>query len=324
MVLKLFRLDERGTNPIGRNCLMQPRKDASIRGNLVSNLGFRADATHTVFDERVGRPRPVAGLPLEALPVSPSRSTPLNRAKRRPGQKDNTDPAAMPEPTAPDMTAGRLIRAVQHRLTIDPDRFLKTCSSVVHVGANTGQERALYDRYRLAVTWIEPIPTVYQELVKNIRSYPRQVAVQALLTDRPGETLNLNVANNAGESSSIFDFALHRDIWPEVHYIDCLQMKTETLDGLLERGIVRLPIDAVVLDTQGSELMVLQGSAEVLRQTKYIKVEAADFEAYKGGATVETIEDFLKMRCFRLRKKTRFAEHPMGGKYYDLLFDRGA
>jgi FkbM family methyltransferase len=221
------------------------------------------------------------------------------------------------------MIAARSIRAVQNRLTLGPNCFLKACSSLVHVGANTGQERALYDRYRLAVTWIEPIPTVYQELVKNIQSYPRQVAVQALLTDRSGETLNLNVSNNAGESSSIFDFALHRDIWPEVHYIDCLQMKTETLDGLLELGIVRLPIDAVVLDTQGSELMVLAGSEEVLRQTKYIKVEAADFEAYKGGATVETIEDFLKMRCFRLCKKTQFAEHPMGGKYYDLLFERG-
>jgi len=233
-------------------------------------------------------------------------------------------PAVTPERNASDMIATRFIRAVQSRLTLGPNRFLKACSSLVHVGANTGQERALYDRYGLAVTWIEPIPALYQELVKNIRPYPRQVAIQALLTDRPGETLNLNVANNAGESSSIFDLALHRDIWPEVCYIDRLQMKTDTLDGLLERGIVGWPIDAVVLDTQGSELMVLQGSEEVLRQTKYIKVEAADFEAYRGGATVETIEDFLKMRCFRLRRKTQFAEHPAGGKYYDLLFKRDA
>jgi len=36
--------------------------------NLVSNIGFRADATNTVFDERVGHPPLVAGLPLEALP----------------------------------------------------------------------------------------------------------------------------------------------------------------------------------------------------------------------------------------------------------------
>jgi FkbM family methyltransferase len=218
--------------------------------------------------------------------------------------------------------AGRLIRAVQSRLTTNPDRFLKTCSSLVHVGANSGQERELYDRYGLAVTWIEPIPAVYQELVQNIRPYPRQVAIQALLSDRPGETLNLNVANNSGASSSLFDLALHRDIWPDVYYTGYLEMQTETLDGLLERGIVRLPIDAVVLDTQGSELMVLQGSEGVLRQTNYIKVEAADFEAYKGGATVETIDGFLTKRRFRLMKKTKFAEHPAGGRYYDLLFKR--
>ena len=202
------------------------------------------------------------------------------------------------------------------------DRFLKSCASIVHVGANSGQERELYSHYDLEVIWIEPIPAVYEQLVSNIKPYPKQTAIQALLTDRAGETVKLNIANNSGESSSIFDLALHKDIWPEVDYVDHVQLQTETLDRLLERESVRRPVDAIILDTQGSELLVLMGAQALLRQTNYVKVEAADFESYRGGATVETIEEFLKGFSFQLVEKSRFAGHPSGGGYFDLLFKR--
>src|SRR5262249_48320977 len=35
--------------------------------NLISNLGYRPDATHTVCDERIGRPPPIAGLAFGSL-----------------------------------------------------------------------------------------------------------------------------------------------------------------------------------------------------------------------------------------------------------------
>ena len=34
------------------------------------------------------------------------------------------------------------------------DVFLKSVSGVIHVGANTGQERDLYAKYHLDVVWI--------------------------------------------------------------------------------------------------------------------------------------------------------------------------
>jgi len=218
----------------------------------------------------------------------------------------------------------RLLRSARNRLTPSPDRFLRSCTRIVHVGANVGQERELYDNHDLAVVWIEPIPSVYEQLVSNIKPYPKQTALQALLTDKAGKTVKLNIANNSGASSSIFDLALHKDIWPEVHYVDHIQLQTETLDSLLERESVHLPIDAIILDTQGSELLVLMGAQALLRQTNYVKVEAADFESYRGGATVETIEEFLKGFSFRVVQKKQFATHPSGGGYYDLLFKRSS
>ena len=185
-------------------------------------------------------------------------------------------------------------------MTSDPDRFLRYCSTIIHVGANSGQERELYNRYDLEVVWIEPIPAVYEELVRNIQPYPKQRAIQALLTDRADDVIKLNIANNSGASSSIFDLALHKDIWPDVEYVDHLNLNTETLDRLLERGAVRLPIDAIILDTQGSELLALKGAETLLHQMTYVKVEASDFESYKGGATVETSKSFFREFSFWL------------------------
>ena len=74
----------------------------------------------------------------------------------------------------------------------DPDSFLDRISGIIHVGANTGQERELYASNGLPVLWVEPIPDVYEKLVSNLRNFPNQLAVQALLYDRDGVQLSLN------------------------------------------------------------------------------------------------------------------------------------
>ncbi|MGC8170010.1 hypothetical protein, partial [Salmonella enterica] len=77
----------------------------------------------------------------------------------------------------------------------------------------------------LDVLWIEPIPTVFETLQAYIANYPKQKAVQALITDRDGQEITLHIANNAGASSSIFELGEHKDVWPDVAYsgnITCL------------------------------------------------------------------------------------------------------
>ena len=76
---------------------------------------------------------------------------------------------------------------------------------------------------------LEPIPDVYEKLVSNLRNFPNQQAVQALLYDRDGVQLSLNIANNGGASSSIMDFKDHKLLWPDVNYVDSIEMTTKTL-----------------------------------------------------------------------------------------------
>lgn len=203
------------------------------------------------------------------------------------------------------------------------DRFLRSCGTIVHVGANSGQERDHYEKFGLNVIWFEPIPEIFEQLLENIRPYGRQIAIRALLSDKVGTLVDFNIASNAGASSSILDLALHTGIWPEIKYIDRVQMVTSTLDAELVRaGIDADKVNALVLDTQGSELLVLKGAHDALRYAQYVKAEAADFEAYKNCTTLKGIDEHLTELGFSLVRKDEFARHPNGGRYFDLLFKR--
>ena len=51
----------------------------------------------------------------------------------------------------------------------DVNSFLNNVSGVIHIGANSGQEREEYNLYSLDVIWIEPIPKVFKKLKKKYK-----------------------------------------------------------------------------------------------------------------------------------------------------------
>lgn len=203
------------------------------------------------------------------------------------------------------------------------DAFLNHCSGVVHVGANTGQERELYRRQGLRVIWLEPIPEVYAQLVCNLAHYPDQRAVEALITEQDGEQVVLHVANNGGASSSLLDLAKHKEIWPEVDFVKDLPMNGRSLPTVLAReGVDLRHYDALVLDTQGTELRILRGALPVLQGFTHVRAEAPDHEAYKGCCTVDELAAFMNGQGYKETARTAFAAHPDGGRYFDVVFSK--
>jgi FkbM family methyltransferase len=224
---------------------------------------------------------------------------------------------------------GRLISGMERRIKYarygDPEDlfvdFLKKSHGLIHVGANDGAERHLYAEHQLKVVWIEPIPDVFQQLVQNIGDFPDQRAINALITNEDGTLCTLHISNNSGQSSSILDLHLHKDVWPDVTFTHDIALRSSRLPTALA-NIDLTQYDAMVLDTQGSELLILQSAATILGGFKYIQVEAANFEAYRNCATVDTISTFLSGFGFRLLHKKLQVRREAGGEYFDLLFKR--
>jgi FkbM family methyltransferase len=205
----------------------------------------------------------------------------------------------------------------------DPNRFLQKVSGVIHVGANTGQERDLYQKHGLRVIWIEPIPEVFAALEANLEHFHGQRAVEGLVTDRDDAEYQFHVANNNGASSSILDLKEHKDIWPTVAYTKTIPLKSVTLASLLQRErLDPADYDALIMDAQGSELLVLKGAGPVLHNFKYIKTEVPDFESYAGCCQLIDIESFLTGRGYEEFARRRFATRAGGGSYYDIVYRR--
>jgi FkbM family methyltransferase len=220
---------------------------------------------------------------------------------------------------------GKFGKALKRRLGSmfrrNSDRFLKKASGIIHVGANTGQEIKLYDGYGLSVIWIEPIPDIFEKLQANLVGFPKQKAIKGLVTDRENVEYHFHLANNNGASSSILDFNLHKDIWPDVTFEKSINLFSKTLPTLLKDHNVTLEdYNMLAIDTQGSELLVLQGSIPILQNFLYIKTEVPDFEAYKGCCQLKDLELFLGSRGYKEVSRHKFASHPGGGSYYDITY----
>lgn len=203
------------------------------------------------------------------------------------------------------------------------DFFLVDVSTIVHVGASVGQERDDYDRPWLRVVWVEPIPEVFERLVRNLRPFPRQRAIQQLITDRDDVEYPFYIANNDGMSSSILELGLHRDVWPEIAYERTIRLTSATLASLVEREAVVLSgPTALVLDTQGSELLVLRGAGAVLTRVQVVKLEAWDFEAYRNCCRLHEVDAFLADQGFRQRARRVIAERADLGQAFDVVYER--
>jgi FkbM family methyltransferase len=219
------------------------------------------------------------------------------------------------------MLLARVVSKVQ-RVIFGEDRYLSNVSGVIHIGANTGQERDSYAARKLPVIWIEPIPGIFHELMKNIAPYPNQRAFCRLITDRDGADYTFHVANN-GQSSSILELAHHRELWPEVGYVAEIPMQSTTLDRLVEQEHIDLSVfNALILDVQGAELLVLKGAVDSLTRMRYIKTEAANFEAYSHCCTMDELSVYLKSRGFRCIAHKPFASKHRVGTYYNVLYQR--
>ena len=206
-----------------------------------------------------------------------------------------------------DIPARAINKLRRHFFPVDSavvDSFLAEVTGVIHIGANLGQEREHYASLGLNVVWVEPIPEVFEALCSNISRYSNQRAYRCLLAAEHGREYVLHVSDHGGASSSILDFAKHRKLHPDIHHSSDLQMASTTLAHLIDEQKIDIEdYGAIVLDTQGSELLVLKGALPLLSKLRYVKTEVADFEAYAGCCQVSDLTEFMTEQGFQLLHK---------------------
>ena len=198
------------------------------------------------------------------------------------------------------------------------DGYLRNVTGVIHIGANTGQERLLYEIIGLDVLWIEAIEEVYQQLLDNIAPYRRQRALCALLTDKAGETYDFNVSNFGAGSSSILSFAQHAEVMPDIRYVENRKIISTTFDFLIAENEIDLrAFQALTLDVEGSEHLVLKAMEHMLSGFRYVECEVSDYPSRVGSPTTDDLD------AFRQLVKRAFGYGVNGnGTFWDIVWKK--
>jgi FkbM family methyltransferase len=118
--------------------------------------------------------------------------------------------------------------------------------------------------------------------------------------DGPGE-VTFNLFHNPGESSSFDPGHRFQELYAGEGFGISRQVRLETtnLDEHYQGGKHPTP-DLIKLDTQGSELGILQGAGSLLQSVSMVEVEVEFVEMYAGQARFDKIFTYLVDQGFEL------------------------
>jgi hypothetical protein len=89
--------------------------------------------------------------------------------------------------------------------------------------------------YQKEVLWIESIPSVYHKLKQNIKKYPKQKALNYLITDKDNIFTKFNISNSYGGMSSIYKLGTHKKLFPNIKMVKQILLKSMTLKTLINK-----------------------------------------------------------------------------------------
>ncbi len=174
-------------------------------------------------------------------------------------------------------------------------------NGVLHVGAHLGEEATEYELFGWQpVVWIEAQPNLAEEL-KSKLDPTFNCVIEAAVWHTNKVRLKLHVASNS-MSSSLLDFGSHSESYPEITYVDEVEVLTKRIDSII--GPDKMP-NFVNLDIQGAELPAIKGLGKLLGQVDYIFVEVNRREVYKNCTIVGDLDLFLSENDFK-RVTTRW------------------
>ena len=179
-------------------------------------------------------------------------------------------------------------------------KWMKKSKGVLHMGSHRGSEAAVYEWFGKKVIWIEANPKIFFDLVINIKQYKFQKPICALLTNKDNEEKKFYISNNDAASSSIFKFGNlssgKETLWKNknLKMIDEIKLETKMLDSVINENNIDIKnYDHWVIDVQGAELLVLEGSRNNLRFCNSLYIEVSQGDVYENASQWDEVKKFL-------------------------------
>jgi len=162
---------------------------------------------------------------------------------------------------------------------------------VIQVGAHHGQEYDYYVKCRIEpIVFIEPLAEAFKILKEKFSNSTNVFLFNCACGDYETKAKMYVDTNNKGMSSSLLKPKEHLVEYPTIPFDKEELVPVRRLDNLpIHRSLFNL----LVMDVQGTELMVLLGAPETLEHIDYIYTEINTKELYEGGVFLHELDAFL-------------------------------
>lgn len=181
------------------------------------------------------------------------------------------------------------------------DDILKRYSrkGIIHVGANSGQERFFYNSLNKCIHWIEADPNIYSELKQNIEILPKQNSTYALIHETE-KKMRFNLSKQS-ERSSIHKFTDHHFKDENFAKLGTIEVKSTRLDSLFRQKIIDVDkFDTLITDCQGADLAVIKSLGKEIFRFKLIISEVFFEPCYQNIELACSYQDYMQLQKFRL------------------------
>jgi FkbM family methyltransferase len=204
----------------------------------------------------------------------------------------------------------------------------KSSPIIFDIGASIGQTASQYRTCfpRAKINCFEPIDVSLNQLKERFSNDSKTQCFQIALTCSEGEkTFYLN---KGPETSSLLPSTQESSKWAAADLMEnvrSLSVPTTTLDAFCQKAGIN-KIDILKMDTQGAELSILKGAANLLSTEKIgiIYSEVLFVPLYEGQASFHDIGSFLSPYGYRLFDLFHHRYSSTGQiKWADALFIKG-
>ena len=204
----------------------------------------------------------------------------------------------------------RIIRKGQVALIFEEahlQRFFKhyTVDCVFDVGANEGQYATMLRQkvgYQSDIISFEPIPAAAEILRQKSRKDPRWHVEQIALDRLPGKA-TFNVMEGKKFSSLHTPSQAEVDLFQNTNRVaERISVETATLKGIFDKykKLLDFKRPFLKMDTQGHDLEVAQGAADVLRSFVGLQSELSIKKIYNDIPDYKTVIDYYLSEGFEL------------------------
>jgi FkbM family methyltransferase len=174
---------------------------------------------------------------------------------------------------------------------------IPTIKGIIQIGANSGQEVGDFSQLTNNIILVEPIPQLAEYLS---RSYPNCVVIQCGLGST-NEVMDLYLASNNGESSSVLKPLNHPEYYPHILFDYSIKIPIRTFDSLIDE--LQIDIDnfnILISDAQGYDLEAIKGFKHHINNFELIIAEYINSDLYENDASLDDMIEYLTPLGFEL------------------------